>query len=137
MTSSLIERATVLDAMHPEVLTCPAGASLALVARMMAAESVDCVVVEGAGDGGRNWAILSDVDLVAAASLGSLDAETAGRFAAREFLTVAPDEGLGRAAEIMVARNASRLIVIDPASDRPIGVLSTLDVARAMTEAIL
>jgi CBS domain-containing protein len=123
---------TVLDAMHPEVLTCPAGSSLALVARMMAAEAVDCVIVEGTGDGGRNWAILSGVDLVAAAGLGSLDAGTAGRFAAREFLTVTPGEELREAAAIMVERNASQLVVIDPESGRPIGVLSTLDVARAM-----
>jgi CBS domain-containing protein len=125
------ERATVSDAMHAEVLTCPAGAPLALVARIMATQRVHCVVVEGTEGDRRGWAIVSDLDLVAAGS-GGRAAGTAGRSAATEFLTVTPDETLARAAQMMVEHETSHLIVIDPASDRALGVLSSLDVAGTM-----
>jgi CBS domain-containing protein len=125
------EWATVADAMHAEVLTCPADAPLALVARIMATERVHCVVVEGTEEDRRGWAIVSDLDLVAGASDG-LDEGTAGRSAATEFLTVTPDETLARAAQMMVEHQTSHLIVVDPASGRALGVLSSLDVAGAM-----
>jgi CBS domain-containing protein len=125
------DRSKVSDAMNPEVLTCPRAAPLALVARMMATENVHCIVVEGSTEDGRGWAIVSDLDLVAA-STGALEEGVAGSVAASEFLTVAPDEDLARAAQMMVEHETSHLIVVDPLSDRALGVLSTLDVARAM-----
>jgi CBS domain-containing protein len=125
------DQARVSDAMHPEVLTCPPEAPLSLVARLMAREQVHCMVVEGTDGGRRGWAIVSDLDLMAAGS-GCLDEATAGRAAATEFLTVAPDETLARAAQMMVQHEISHLIVVDHASDRALGVLSSLDVAAAM-----
>ena len=127
------ERAKVADAMHAEVLTCPADAPLALVAAIMAAERVHCVVVEEAEGDRQEWAVVSDLDLVAAGAAG-LSESTAGMSAASEFLTVTPDERLTRAAQIMVEHEASHLIVVDPGSHRPLGVLSTLDVANAMAQ---
>ena len=124
------ERMSVSDAMHPQVLTCPADAPLRLVAAMMAAEHVHCIVVEGTARDRRTWAVVSDLDLVAAGS-AALDEGTAGGSAASEFLTVTPNEKLSRAAQIMVEHDTAHLVVVD-ASDRPVGVLSTLDVADAM-----
>jgi CBS domain-containing protein len=128
------ERATVSDAMHPQVLTCTADAPLALVAHVMATERVHCVVVEGTSNNGRDWAVVSDLDLVAAGA-DEFYAGTAGSSAATEFLTVAPDEALTRAAQLMVEHETSHLIVVDAASDRALGVLSTLDLAHAMASA--
>lgn len=130
---SQFERAAVADVMHPEVLTCSADAPLAVVAAIMAAERVHCVVVEGIEGSRRGWAIISDLDLVAAGGRGA-DQGTAGSSAASEFLTVTPDERLSRAAQVMTEHESSHLIVVDPGSGRPLGVLSTLDVARAMAE---
>ena len=60
----------VSDAMHEGILTCDRDASLADVARTMAEERVHCVVVEsGSGESGPLWGIVSDLDLVAAASV--------------------------------------------------------------------
>lgn len=129
-TRTSFEQMTVADAMHPEVLTCPADAPLRLVAATMAAERVHCIVVEGTGGDARGWAVVSGLDLVAAWSSG-LDEATAGGSAASEFLTVTPDEKVSRAAQIMVEHEAAHVVVVD-ASDRPVGVLSTLDVAAAM-----
>ena len=120
--------------MHPQVLTCTADAPLALVARVMAAERVHCVVVEGTNESSRGWAVVSALDLVAAGA-GGLHLGTAGKSAATEFLTVTPDETLTRAAQLMVEHEVSHLIVVDPTSDRALGVLSTLDLAHAMASA--
>jgi CBS domain-containing protein len=128
----LFEHALVADAMRPEVITCPADAPLRWVAGVMAAERVHCVVVEprGAQNERATWGIISDLDLVGAAR-SDLDAATAGGVAASEFLMVTPNEKLERAAQMMVEYEATHLVVVD-ASSRPIGVLSTLDVANVL-----
>jgi CBS domain-containing protein len=129
----LFEHALVADAMRPEVITCPADAPLRWVAGVIAAERVHCVVVEPRGDRSERatWRIISDLDLVGAAG-SDLDAGTAGGVAASEFLTVTPDEKLERAAQMMAEHEATHLVVVDATSRRPIGVLSTLDVANVL-----
>jgi CBS domain-containing protein len=131
--SPAFEHARVSDVMRPEVLTCPPDASLRTVAATMATEHVHCVVIggEGDGDGGRAWGLVSALDLVGHAGR-DLDDVTAGSAAAREFLTVAPDEALERAAQMMLEHRATHLVVVDPETDRPLGVLSTLDVAGVL-----
>jgi predicted transcriptional regulator len=100
----------------------------------MAAERVHCVVLEPRGGQSKRatWGIISDLDLVGAAA-SDLDAATAGGVAASEFLTVTPDEKLARAAQMMAEHEATHLVVVDATSRRPIGVLSTLDVANVLT----
>ena len=123
-----IEHATVKDAMRPEVLTCPPDAPLRDVARTMASEHVHSVIVSGAGSGERKWGIVSDMDLMRAAR-EDIDERTASWAAASEFISVAPDEALERAVQMMVEHDATHIVVVDPVDDTPIGVLSTLDVA--------
>jgi CBS domain-containing protein len=125
------EKATVSDAMHAELLTCQADSPLGLVAEIMAVERVHCVIVEGTKGDRRDWAIVSDRDLMAA-GVDGLRAGTAGDYAATEFLTLTPAESLTRAAQMLAEHDISHLVVVDGASDRALGVLSTLDVARAM-----
>jgi predicted transcriptional regulator len=127
MTPS-IEHATVRDAMRPEVLTCPPDAPLRDVARTMASEHVHCVVVSGAGMGVREWGLVSDMDLMRAAR-EDVDERTASWAAVSEFLSVSPDEALERASQMMIEHDVTHLVVIDPASDKAVGVLSTLDIA--------
>jgi CBS domain-containing protein len=129
--SPLFERAVVADAMTPEVITCPADAPLRWVAGVMSAERIHCVVIDP-DDRPGSWRIVSDLDLMRASGEG-LDAATAGGVAATELLTVTPDEQLGRAAQLMAEHDITHLVVVDTLSRRPIGVLSTLDVANVLT----
>jgi CBS domain-containing protein len=134
--SARFENVLVVDAMRPEVITCPADAPLRWVAGLMAAERVHCIVVEppGVRGGRRAWGMVSDLDLVGAAGR-DLDATTAAGVAASEFLTVTPGEKLERAAQVMAEHEAAHLVVVDPSSGRPIGVLSTFDVANVLARA--
>lgn len=128
-----LDQVRVGDAMHPGTVTCPAETPLRTVARMMASYRIHCVVVlvdidEAAFDA-RLWGVVSDLDLVGAAG-GKLDERTAGGTAATPLVTVGPDETLRRGAQLMTEYRTSHLVVVDPGSGRPVGVLSTLDVAR-------
>ena len=70
----------VADAMHVGVLTCDRDAPLSDVAATMARERVHCVVVaSGSGEAGDPWGIVSDLDLVAAATVRDLDEQTKAR----------------------------------------------------------
>jgi CBS domain-containing protein len=61
--------------------------------------------------------------------LGSPVPLTAGNLAALEPIAVAPDDGLDRAAQLMAEHDVSHLIV--RSGGEPVGIVSTLDVARA------
>ena len=55
--------------------------------------------------------------------------KTAGDIASSPLVTTAPDEPLGNAVALMAQHGASHVVVVDPASDHPVGIVSTLDVA--------
>ncbi len=129
-----LARLRVAEAMHAGVLTCERDSPLAEVAATMAREHVHCVVVEGAGDGSV-WGLVSDLDLVAAASVRDLDQQTAGGSAATPVVTVSPDETLERAAQLMTEHATSHLVVVDRRTQRPVGILSTLDLAARLARA--
>jgi CBS domain-containing protein len=126
----------VSDAMHPALITCSLESPLRTIARMMTTYRVHAILVTAHGDeklpGGALWGIVSDADLLRAAEAGDIDEQTARTIAARPVATVSMTESLAGAAQVMVEREVSHLIVIEPRSARPIGVLSTLDVARAL-----
>lgn len=118
--------------MHVGILTCSLEAPLSEVARIMASEHVHCVVVLApTGNGGSLWGVVSDLDLVAAASVRDIEAQSAGATAASPVVMVAPSETLLRAAQLMTEHATTHLVVVHPESGLPVGVLSTLDVARA------
>jgi CBS domain-containing protein len=103
---------------------------------MMSTYRVHAVLVTAHGDeqlpGGARWGIISDTALLRAADSGDLDAQEARAIAGAAPLTVGTDEALSHAAELMVEHETSHVIVVEPHSGRPYGVLSTLDVARAL-----
>jgi CBS domain-containing protein len=47
-------------------------------------------------------------------------------------VTVAPGDSLTRAAQLMAENAVTHLVVVDPDSGRPQGILSTIDVARVL-----
>jgi CBS domain-containing protein len=120
--------------MHDGVLTYRRDESLAEVAELMATRHVHCVVVTD--DLEREvplWGIVSDLDLAAASSVRDLAEQTAGGTAGTPALTVSPDETVQRAAQLMTEHGTAHLVVVDT-DRRPIGVISTLDVAAALSE---
>ncbi len=122
-----LDTGTVGEAMTPGVLTCLPVTPLRDVARMMARHRVHAIVVFGHEDRLHPWGVVSDLDLVAAVGTHS----NAGAVAASPVVTVTPDVSLLHAARLMEEHQTQHLLVT---SDRgmPMGVLSTLDVARAL-----
>ncbi|HEU0023102.1 MAG TPA: CBS domain-containing protein [Thermoleophilaceae bacterium] len=120
------EHARVADAMRAGVVTCPPETSMAAVARIMASNHVHAVVVTGLADG-PPWGVVSDRDLLAVAA--EAEDRLAGSCAGTELVTVAPGEPLRAAVELMRRHGVTHVLVGDPQSGPPIGVLSTLDVA--------
>jgi CBS domain-containing protein len=116
----------VRDCMHQGILSCGEDATLGEVAAIMAKHHVHAVAVT-APDGLRPRAVVSDMDVVAAAA--SADPSTAIHAAGAEPVTVSADDSLQRAAQLMHEHGVSHLIVIDGAGGYPLGVLSTLDIA--------
>jgi CBS domain-containing protein len=130
------ERLTVADAMHRGVVTCELETPLTKVAGMMAGHRIHCVVVNSREDAGLAlWGVVSDLDLVAAVAHEQVDGMTAGEVAATPAVTVGVREPLVRASQLMNEHGVTHLVVVDPRSTRPVGVVSTLDVARIFADA--
>ena len=131
--SPSFERAKVVDAMRLGLFSCPPDTPLAYVARMMATDRIHLVVVSALGANHEEpsaWGIVSDLDLARFAN--NMAGQTAGSVASTELVTVAADESLERAAQLMAEHETSHLIVIQPQSGHPVGVLSTLDLAGVL-----
>jgi CBS domain-containing protein len=130
-----LEHATVSDAMHPGILSCDADASLSEVARLMATHHVHCVAVIGISHEpfpeNLVWGILSDTELLRA-GLATGGDERASAAALQPAVSVEPSTPLREAGEIMLKHGLTHLVVVDPKLQRPIGILSTLDVAGVL-----
>lgn len=119
--------------MHWGLVSCPSDASLKSVAALMNDERVHCVVViDDPSDARSLWGVISDLDLVAAASVRGLMEQKAGGTAMTPAVTIAPGEQLEHAANLMTKHGVAHLVVVDPIEQRPVGVLSTLDLAAAL-----
>jgi CBS domain-containing protein len=128
------EAATVGDAMSRGVISCAPETPLRVVARMMATHGVHAIFVfEYAEDdeAPQLWSVVSDLDLVAATRL-DLDTLTAGATAVTPLVSVAADSSIGEAGSLMAQYGIAHLAVTEPGSRRPTGVISTLDIARAI-----
>jgi CBS domain-containing protein len=105
------------------------------VAKLMAEKQIHCVVVSDYPDNGAEvWGVVSDLDLVAAATVRGLEDQTAGGSAATTVMGVRPGDTLLRAGQLMTENAVSHLVVIDPKTGAPRGVVSTLDVAAALAD---
>jgi CBS domain-containing protein len=129
------ETATVGDTMSRGVISCPPETPLRVVARMMATYGVHAIYVfehtDEDDEAPQLWAVVSDLDLVAATRL-DLDTLTAGATAVTPLVAVAADRSIAEAGSLMAQYGIAHLAVTDPDYDRPIGVISTLDIARAV-----
>jgi len=127
----------VNEVMHQGIIGCAPETPLSEVARVMSEHRIHCVVVGRLavdGHGTRlRWGVVSDLDLVRAAA--TRDELTAGNVAATEPLTARPSDSLRDVARIMSEHEVAHLVVIDEHEQEPIGVISTLDLAGAVTDA--
>jgi CBS domain-containing protein len=124
------DEASVLDAMRIGIINCHPETSLRDVARIMATYRIHSVVVSEM-EGGRALGVISDRDLAIAAATGKRDI-MAGQLARAEPVTVAADDSLARAAQLMAEHEVSHLVVIQAHSGHPVGILSALDLAGVL-----
>ena len=129
------EHATVADAMHPGILSCDAEAPLTEVARMMSTHHVHCIVVtgtgEGDGDDSRVWGVISDFDVLRAGMRPGAP-DTASDIAQQPVIKVETTAALRDAAELMLTKGSGHVVAVNPQTRRPVGVLSTLDIAGVL-----
>lgn len=132
---SILDSTKVGDVMHKGVVTTSLYAPMSEVARKMAANRIHCVVVwnePARNESAELWGVVSDLDLVKIAATEDVTARTAGRSAATPALMIGPDETLDRAAQLMAEHEVTHLVVVDPGMVKPVGVLSTLDLAAVL-----
>ena len=131
-----LDEILVAEAMHPGVLTCPLETSLRDVARMMSLYRIHAVVAYGEDnddlEGPGLWGVVSDLDLVQAAVAGRLEDLTARGTAVTPAITIRPKDTLQQAAQVMTQHDVTHLVVVDGKGTTPVGVISTLDLARAL-----
>lgn len=124
--------APVRNYMSSGVVACEPSAPVARVAELMAGNDVHCVIVAGITGKGTHadltWGLVSDLDVVCALSGKSSDT-TAAELARRHIFTAEPEETMLAAAERMATESTTHLVVVE--DGRPVGVVSSLDVARA------
>ena len=127
----------VREVMHQGIVGCAPDTPIPAVARLMNEHRIHCVVVGGLavdGHGARLvWGVVSDLDLARAAMAG--DELTAGQIAATEPVSASPRDTLAHVARLMGDHDVAHVVVVDDADGEPIGVISTLDVARALAGA--
>jgi CBS domain-containing protein len=125
---------TVGDVMSVGVISCAPSTRLRTVARLMAERHIHAVYVFDYGDEADEtvelWGLVSDLDVAAAYDV--IDDRKAADVAVTPLATVTPADHLSVAAERMAQTGSSHLAVLDPVTSRPIGVVSTLDIVRAL-----
>ena len=130
--SHAVATATVADAVHVGLVRCSSDESLKTVAALMSENRVHCVVVMDDPHDERSLrGVVSDDDLIAAATVRALDGQTAGSSATKPAVSILPTASLEDAARRMTLQRVSHLVVVD-SRHRPIGVLSTLDLAQML-----
>jgi CBS domain-containing protein len=125
---------TVGEVMRLGVVGCAPDTPLQEVASLMSAHRIHCVVVGGLAEDQHGtrlvWGVVSDLDLARAAAAGQ--ELTAGEVAATEPVTVSPFDSLANVAQMMGEHDVAHLVVVDNKDGEPMGVISTLDLARAV-----
>jgi CBS domain-containing protein len=125
--------ARVADAMRHGVITCPPETPLVTVARMMASYHVHAIVVtsmEEERDADIDepaWGVVSDRELLRYS--GRADEMSAGGAAVGDFACVTEQDSLEEASRRMLERGSAHALVVGERSRRPLGMISSLDVA--------
>jgi CBS domain-containing protein len=129
ISDNALAHVRVRDVMHTGILTTDPTTRLRVVARLMADQRVHAVAVADPNYARRPWGFVTTLGVAKAAAEES-DA-IAGEVAETDILTVSADRPLASAAQLMADNGVTHLIVIDPSTGHPSGILSSLDVAAA------
>jgi CBS domain-containing protein len=106
----------------------------------MAHHCVHCIVIDGLARGRHGqehliWGLVTDLDLMRAATRGTLEDE-AGTIAATEVVTAPSTCSVGEAASLMAEHETTHLVIVSSESQTPVGVVSTLDIAGALAPSL-
>jgi CBS domain-containing protein len=98
------------------------------VARLMIANRVHAIVVEPDPERGGDapWGVVTDLDLIAS-GLPAADHRSAADACSPSLTILAADEPAELAAQLMAERGDHHVVVVEPGTRRPVGVLSSLD----------
>src|SRR5215831_13904025 len=133
--SEQLHTVLVREVMHPGIVSCSQAATAAEIARIMTGCKVHAVAVMGLSQDERKdpliWGIVSDVDLLEAATMPGRVA-TAATLARQPVISVRSTTSVHEAAQAMVANGTTHLVVVDPDRRLPLGIVSTLDVAQVL-----
>jgi CBS domain-containing protein len=124
--------AQVADVMSAPLVSCLPSVPLSEVAQLMTSHRIHAVIVlaDPSGEDERDeWGVISELDLVGAASLADPEV-AAGRVAATPPVVIGREESLERAALLMAEYQVTHLIVVEGRQAE--GIVSALDIARAM-----
>jgi CBS domain-containing protein len=123
----------VAEVMSTPLVTCLPSVSLREVAELMTGHRIHAVVVlagpSGPGED-EEWGVVSELDLVGGACFADPEVP-AGQVAATPPVVIDREETLERAALLMAEYQVTHLIVVE--ERRAAGIVSALDVARALT----
>jgi len=123
----------VEEVMTRNPVTCPMDSAVFEVARLMAEKDVGFVpIVDGQG---RAIGTVTDRDIVVRVVAKGLDPKTAKLrdFGGNKVVYVRPQDDISRARELMQQHKVQRILVCDD-QQRPVGVISLQDLARAEDE---
>ena len=123
------EGLTVREFCSVGLIEVPPDAPVVEVARVMARKAIHAVLVTTEHGPPQ---IVSDVDLIAAAASGRLERLCAQDIAGTYPIGVRREESLERAVELLAEHDVAHLVVTD-VTGKPIGVLSAIDIARALS----
>lgn len=129
ISDSALAHIRVRDVMHTGILTTDPSTPLRVIARLMADQRVHAVAVADPNYARRPWGFVTTLGVAKAVAEES-DA-IASEATETDLLTVSADQSLCSAAQVMADNNVTHLIVIDPGTGHPSGILSSLDVAAA------
>lgn len=129
ISDTRLHHVRVHDVMHTGVLSTDPSTPLRVIARLMAEQRVHAIAVADPEHARRPFALVTDLDVAGAAATG--EEPTAAQAASLEVFTVSSSEPVEEAARLMAAQRVAHLIVVDPSTGHPIGMLSALDVASA------
>jgi CBS domain-containing protein len=117
--------------MSTNLVTCAPDERLPGIAATMAERGVHSVIVRDAAAGPRSpgWRLLTDLDLVSAAPR---DLARTAISLARTPAVVDAGDSLAHAAAAMEAHGTAHLLVVEEGAEGPVGLLSAMDVARAI-----
>jgi len=120
--------------MHPGLIGCDATAPLDTVAWILADENIHALLVHRAGGRDRSaadrWGLITASELLRALADGRRGLTAASMLANSSYVTVAPTDRLHCVVRLMAGHALTHVLVMEHAS--PVGVVSALDVARAI-----